>query len=187
MRRGEVNSGSVPILFVLGPSGSGKSTLASWVRNDLSFLHLEIDRFPEGNGIDLEHLRKEWDAFWNGADPQPLAAALNDRALDTRARGVILSFPSGVVPTSSHITSAAQVGIQMLILYGTGAECLEAFLQREQASGRGLKADHWIRYNALAYAAFSLPSFAAHRLMMFENGRFRTRTALVAEVRERAG
>ena len=187
MSESDVNGEPMPILFLLGPSGSGKTTLAAWARDDLGFLHLEIDRFREGDGIDLERLRAEWDAYWKGADARPLAAVLKARGLAARERGVILSFPSGVVPSSQQMTAAAQADIRVLVLYGTGAECLDAFLQRERSSGRGLDTDHWIHHNARAYAAFSCPRLAAHRVLAFSAGRFRTRSELVAEVRERAG
>ena len=55
-----------PLVFLLGPSGAGKSTLAQWLAEDVAFLHMEIDRFPNGNGIDLAGLRMEWDAFLSG-------------------------------------------------------------------------------------------------------------------------
>lgn len=119
-----MNRGPMPILFLLGPSGSGKSTLAAWVRDDLGLLHLEIDRFPQGNGIDLEGLRAEWDTYWTGMDARPLAAALKDRAVVACSPGVILSFPGGVVPSFQHMATAAQADIRVLVLYGTGAECL---------------------------------------------------------------
>ena len=62
------------ILFLGGPSGSGKTTFASGFLKSQGRSHLEIDRFPEGDGIDLERLRTEWDAFGSRLDPAPLWA-----------------------------------------------------------------------------------------------------------------
>jgi hypothetical protein len=176
----------MPTLFLFGPSGAGKSTLAAWVATDLGYLHLEIDCFPKGDGIDLEGLRVEWDCFWVRGDARPLARVLRVRARAGGRSGVILSFPSNVVLCSQHIAATARAGIRVLVLYGTGAECLEAFLERERASGRGLGVDHWILNNARAYAAFSAPIFAGLRVTAFEGGQFRTRAALVAEIKEQA-
>jgi hypothetical protein len=75
----------------------------------------------------------------------------------------------------------------LLVLYGTGAECMAAFLQRERALGRGLGVDHWISNNAQSYAAFSAPYLAPYRVSAFGRGRFRDRAALVTEAKERAG
>ena len=52
------------ILFLGGPSGSGKSYFASRFLAENGWLHLEIDRHDEGDGIALENLRLEWDDFW---------------------------------------------------------------------------------------------------------------------------
>ena len=41
-------------------TGVGKSTLGQWVGEHLGFLWIEIDRWPEGDGIDLADLRTEW-------------------------------------------------------------------------------------------------------------------------------
>jgi hypothetical protein len=147
-------------------------------------LHIEIDRFPD-DGIDLEGLRAEWNSFWDNSDARPLAAALNLRA--AKRPGVVLSLPSGVVPTTQHSSTAQLAGFRTLVLYGTGAECLSAFIERERVSGRGLGVDHWIRNNAHAYACFSTPDFAPHRLSVFDHGQFRSRGDLVAEVAQRLG
>ncbi len=173
-----------PLLFVLGPSGSGKSTLGEWIAEDLCFLHLEIDLWGK-DGIDTHALRREWDAFWSGADATGLAGAIVERAERTGNRGVVLTFPSVLVLRRQHRHAAEKVGIRLLVLYGTGAECLAAFLQRESDSGRGLDEDYWARHNAHPYAEFSRPAFAPFRLNVFENGRFRDRPELIADVSRR--
>lgn len=182
----DANVNALPILFVLGPSGCGKSTLAGWASTDLNLLHIEIDRFPD-DGIDLERLRNEWDAFWNHADPQRLITELRRRAQAAGFRGAILSFPSGVVPKHAQVAAAKAAGIRFVVLYGSGADCVDAFLKREEASGRKLNSDHWVANNAHSYAVFSLPTFRAYRLEVFRRGRFRTRGELIAEVSARAG
>jgi len=77
------------------------------------------------------------------------------------------------------------VGIVVVVLYGTGAECMDAFLARECATGRGLGVDHWITNNRDIYAEFSRPDYAPYRVAAFDNGRHRSRAALVDEIRRR--
>src|SRR5437867_13413303 len=99
---------------MLGPSGSGKSTLARWIKEDFDFEHIEVDRWPGGDGIDLEGLRTVWNCFWTGADAHPLAAAVNARVHAAGLRGATLSFPSGVVFTDEHLAAAERAGIRSL-------------------------------------------------------------------------
>jgi hypothetical protein len=76
-------------------------------------------------------------------------------------------------------------GVGFVILYGTRADCLEAFLRRERQTGRGLNADHWILNNAGNYAQISRPEYSKYRLMGFNQSRHRVRGDLVAEVKRR--
>jgi hypothetical protein len=149
-------------------------------------MHLEIDRYPE-DGIDLEGLRPEWDAFWHHGNAAALATLVRERLAQREASGAVLSFPGGVVPTEVHISAALAERITLVVLYGSGAECLDAFLSRERASGRNLTVDHWIGNNASPYAAFSAPLFSPYRLNVFADGRFRDIRSLITEVRKRAG
>jgi hypothetical protein len=180
-----VDGNLMPILCLLGPSGAGKSTLARLIAERLSFLHLEIDRYPAGDGIDLEGLRTEWDAFWGATRARELAVAINARIQAAGRRGAVLSFPSGVVFSHDHIVAAHALRIVTVVLYGTGAECLGEFLRREIESGRNLDADHWIRNNAASYAMFSRPEYAEYRLNVFDGGRFRDRATLLDELSAR--
>ena len=178
---------SINILFLLGPSGSGKTTLGNWLEEDTDFgwQHIEIDRWPEGDGIDLEGLRPEWDAFCTSANAKPLAITINARLASARFRGATLSFPSGVVLSNQHLIAAEQAGIGTLILYGTGADCMEAFLKRGRESRRGLNEDHWKLNNAHSYAEISQPIYAKYRILAFDQGQRRERVALLKEIKGR--
>ena len=129
---------NLPILFLLGPSGVGKSTLGQWVAEDLDFLWIEIDRWPDGDGIDLADLRAEWHALWNASHADNIATTLRARALAKGTRGVVLTFPSLVVFSAQQLAVLEQAGIRVLVLYGTEKDCLAALLKREQESGRNL-------------------------------------------------
>jgi hypothetical protein len=175
---------SAPILFLLGPSGYGKSSLGAWVAEDLAFLHLEIDQWPNGDGIDLASLRPQWDRFLDGS-AGPLAEELRLRVASIGRAGTVLTFPGRTVLPVPRIAAAIAVGIVVVVLYGTGAECLDAFLAREAATSRGLGVGHWIENNRDIYAELSRPDYAPYRVAVFDNGRHRSRAVLVDEVRGR--
>jgi shikimate kinase len=171
-----------PIVFLIGPSGSGKSTVAQWVQEDLGYLHIEVDRWPEGDGIDLEGIRVQWDNFMERNLLSDLAREIRRRTVRARKRGAILSFTSGVVFSKAHIEKAQHHGISIIVLYGTGADCLEAFLRREAERKSSLGVEHWVTNNAVYYAWFSAPYYARHRIMAFEYGKARDRKVIVEEI-----
>jgi len=183
-RRQRTGFSSEPILFLLGPSGTGKSTIARWVAEDLHFLHLEIDRYPDGDGIDLENLREEWNAFCDG-QLHPIASELRRRVHSARCSGAVVSFPSRLVLSLGQLLAAQSIGIRSVILYGTAAECISAFIRREKESGRGLTASHWRRNNESEYLQFSRPEFAPFRLTAFVSGEHLSRSDLIAKVKDR--
>ena len=157
-----MNGKLAPIVFLLGPSGSGKTTLACWLAEDLRFLHIEVDRWPEGDGVDLAGLRREWDAFVEFGKVGDLAAVIGERVCVAPKDGAVLSFPSTLVLPIALFEAAETHGIRLLVLYGTGAECLAAFLQRERDLGRGLDANHWVVNNARTYAEFIRPEYSKY-------------------------
>lgn len=173
-----------PILIVLGPSGSGKTTLAGWLEKEHHYLWLEIDRMGALDGIDQAGLRSEWDAFIGRNDPSELAASLHRRC-SRACRGVVLSFQSKVLPSPTMLQAAERNGISSIILYGSLAECRQAFLEREQHLMRGLDERHWMKHNEKAHGMFSHPAYQPYRLAMFESGRFRSRQAILSDLNSR--
>lgn len=180
-----MESDSTGILFILGPSGCGKSSLGAWIAEDLGFLHLEIDQWPNGDGIKLASLLQQWEQFFVHGSASPLAEELRLRVASAGCAGVVLTFPGRLVLPVSRIAAAMDVGIVVVVLYGTGAECIDAFLSREAAIGRGIGIDHWIANNHDTYVEFSRPDYASCRVVAFDNGRHRPRAALVKEIRRR--
>ena len=114
-----------------------------------------------------------------------MAEALRARAVAEGRCGVIISFPSGVAPPSEYLAVMSAVGIQVLVPFGTKEECLGAFLKREREEGTNRDAEYWNTNNLQQHAHFSSSSFAAYRIAAFEGGRFRSRAALISEVRSR--
>jgi len=183
-----MGNGRQPVIFLVGPSGAGKSTLAGWLAEDDGFLHLEIDEFPNGDGIDAAGLRAEWEAFRLGGSARPLAEAISRQAAAVRHFGAVLSFPSLLVLDTRQLETLRQQGVTALVLYGAASECLDSFLRYEERTSRVQGVDpveHWMGNNRASYMAFSRPEYAAIRLNAFQNGTHVPRAALVAEVRRR--
>jgi hypothetical protein len=176
---------SMTILFLLGPSGVGKTQLGQWLSEDLHLLWIEIDRWPEGDGIDLAELRTEWDAFWKTCQAHPIATTLRARVLSAGANGVVVTFPSLVVFSAPHLAALEQSGIRVLVLYGSEQDCLAGFLKRERESGRNLPKEHWLFNNSEAHKRFGDPSYERYRLEVFQSGQRLDRATLTAKVKNR--
>lgn len=171
------------VVLLLGLSGSGKTTLGSWLAEDLGMLHLDLDR-AEGDGIDMEGLRPQWEALVAG-QPDGFARVIHTRAASARRQGAVLTFISDMTLSVAVIHAAEARGIRAMVLYGTREECLSAFLAREQATGRGLTREYWAEHNDDALIHFSRAEFAPHRISAFVRGERRARADLVADVRRR--
>jgi hypothetical protein len=175
----------VPILFVIGPSGVGKTKLGQWVSEDLKFLWIEVDRFPEGDGIALADLRTEWHALWNECQAHAIATTLRARVLSAGAQGAVVTFPSLVVFSAPQLAALEEAGIRLLVLYGTAQDCLAAFLKREKESGRNLSVGNWLLNNSKAHKLLGDPSYQPYRLEVFQSGQRPDRLSLMADVKNR--
>jgi hypothetical protein len=155
------------VWLVLGPSGAGKSSFGKWLADERNWLHLEVDRYPEGDGIDLLSLRAEWNEFYEHGNPKGLGEAVQQHLeTNSKARGV-LTFPGNLALSPDQMVAATQAGIRTIYLYGSAAHCITAFLIREQQTGRNLDLSHWIANNQSSYMRVSEPSFAPYRIHVF--------------------
>lgn len=155
------------IVFVLGPSGVGKSKFGQYLNARHRWLHLEIDRYPHGDGIDVENLRGPWDLFYESKSPAAIALELRERIKRLHRTGCVLTFPSGVLLSTDHILAAAKTSIRVTYLYGSAAHCINAFLEREHSSGRNLGLGHWLINNRETYLMMSRPEFESYRTRAF--------------------
>lgn len=157
---------SYALWLILGPSGAGKSSFGKWLAAHRSWFHLEVDR-SDGDGIDLNNLRPEWDKFWRGYNARPLRKTLHSRCLKVKKKRCVLTFPSNLVLGLDHIAAAREEGIEIIYLYGSAAHCITGFLKREERAGRSLGLDHWLTNNRVQYLRISEPSFAVNRIHVF--------------------
>ena len=84
--------------------------------------------------------------------PDPLHRVLVVRAVS--GANVVLSFPGNLVFSPDHLR-AGQGFFSFAYLYGHPADCLQAFLDREQATRRRLGVDWWNSYNVATFGALS--------------------------------
>lgn len=169
------------LILLLGPSGAGKSTLAAALSQSSNRLHIELDQW-QADGVDIAGLRREWDDFYQGQRPEALSRELTRRVAEGDYQGAIVSLPSLVVLPLSLIEHAQRCGISTVILYGSGAECLAAFLRRLSTCERNLDANYWIACNAGAYMTHSRPEYAPYRIEVFCNGKHRALEELQSEI-----
>jgi hypothetical protein len=156
------------ILLILGPSGAGKSCFGSWLALAQSWLHYEIDRYPD-DGIVLNGLRAEWDEFLRDMNAQPLATILQQRLQSASKIHAVLTFPSNLILPLGHIQAAAQAGMQAIYLYGSEENCIAAFLNRE--GQEGLTREHWRKNNLGLYLEIRKPEYDPYKIEVFtENG-----------------
>ncbi len=171
------------ILFLAGPSGSGKSYFASRYLAGRGWLHLEIDRHDQGDGIDLENLRSQWGDFWMRHDPSPLREELRRRAAG--APDMVLSFASSVVFSADHL-HAATGQFCVTYLYGHPQFCLQAFLNRERSMPRELAISHWDKYNRETFGELSLSKNQPLLIEVFrEDGSRRDPKEIYADITSR--
>lgn len=173
-----------PIILLLGPSGSGKSNTGNWLREDLDFLHYDIDRRDGQDGINYHDLRAQWNRFHDNFHAEDLAIEMRRRIDAENKQGAILTFSSLLVLSKEHIDNALLYGILVLVMYGTGSDCLKAFLKRERDLRSPLDGniEHWICNNVWSYPRLSKPEYDTTRIMNFSNGEFRSRAEIVADI-----
>jgi shikimate kinase len=157
---------SVKFWLILGPSGAGKSYFGKWLSSERDWLHLEIDLWGI-DGINENKLRSEWDSFYNGTKVRPLGEVLQNRLdVSAKQRGV-LTFPGNLILTTGHIAAAARAGMRIIYLYGSAANCITEFLDREQKNPRNIGINHWMQHNCYSYMQMSVPDLAASRIDVF--------------------
>jgi len=94
--------------FLLGPSGVGKSTTAHWLAQNTDLLWIELDRWPEGEGLVIENLTREWEMFSQMNNAEPFSKSLDKRADERNRSGCVVSFPSGFIFRRSSMASSCK-------------------------------------------------------------------------------
>jgi gluconate kinase len=171
---------AIDIIFVLGPSGVGKSELSSALAKKLDYEFYEIDQHP-ADGIDEHKLRREWDEFWLNGRPEPFVDALRERAHAAEKKGIVLGFPSMLILKGAHLRGLSGK-VRVVYLTGTEGQCLDAFLAREQKTGRGLNALHWAENNQSVFDFLKTEEAKLHIVRAFDQNGRRNRQQVLSEM-----
>jgi len=153
------------ILFIFGPSGVGKSSFGSHLSNHHNWLHAEID-VPNTNNVDSHEIRHEWGEYRNG-NATPLLAKLDKRVKYLGRAGCVLTFRSTDLLLDHELQLTEKQGVVVTYLYGSAADCILSFLQREHKQGSQLGLNHWLTHNQHSYLRMSLPDLSSYRVNVF--------------------
>jgi hypothetical protein len=170
------------LLFLVGPSGVGKSTVAERVCSELHLYHLDADRDP----LKAHGIRDEWQEFWTGENPGPIADALHAIASREGRAGVLLSLPANKkrVLHPGHVDAARRAGIKVVVLWGSKEFCKEARRIRDVQDGIPWNESRYDTRNRRTFEVYTGPAYDGLRVDVFEeDGSRRPREAVVAAVR----
>jgi hypothetical protein len=181
---------AAPILFILGPSGAGKTTLADYLASQHRVLHINFDQ--PGNGVDIEGLRKEWNALLDDRNPISLVDAIRNRIRAGDWRGASVTCPSGIVPSGNpgasgcllskeYLQEMKSLGLHCIVVYGTRDECLAAFLARDPDKDER----YWRANNPHWHTNSAKKDFGELILRAFSEGRRRSLPDIFKEIQHR--
>lgn len=154
------------IIFIFGPSGVGKSSFGSYLSNHHHWLHLEID-IPKTNDVDIHDIQHYWTEYRNG-NMAPLLTELNTRVKSLGRAGCVLTFRSTDILLNHELEFTQRQGVIVTYFYGTAADCIFSFLQREDKLGSQLGLNHWLIHNQQSYLRMSLPDLSVYRINVFK-------------------
>ena len=157
------------LIFLLGPAGAGKSTLSKALAEKFDYVLYEIDQWPDADGIDAHDLRREWNAFLQSGGADKLLDLLRHRAQTAGKQGMILSFPSMLILRGAHLR-ALNGKVRVVYLVGTEEQCRNAFLAREQQTGRRLDVAHWDRNNKAMFEFLKTQEAKPYVVEAFDQG-----------------
>ena len=172
-----------PILIIYGPSGAGKSHFGPLVANELNYLYIELDRWREGDGIDLAGFRNEWDAFKNQNDPKYLAEELRKRIQVEGKEGAVLTLPSKYSFPLELIEKAESYGFRFVIIFGPKEDCCRAFIEREKALGHDVTESDWGVNNEYYYEINCGPEYKIYQVNAFEGSTRRKQENIIEDIK----
>jgi hypothetical protein len=90
-----------------------------------------------------------------------------------------------MIPDLGLLLQAKQDALHSIILYGSAAECIEAFLKRKEEIRGNLSVEHWYSNNYDSYMKMSSPEFAPFRIFTFNQGERKEIDEVLIEIRKK--
>lgn len=183
---------NMPVVFLLGPSGVGKTTLGDALASELGMLHILFDGHPQGDGVNVNGLRSEWDKLLETRNPLPLADEVRRRIETSGHSGAVISCSSGIMPAEddraaqwhfprSLLGAMSAIGVRAAQLVGPLETCKEAAIRRTTPK---VTAASWEESNKW-WRGFQKSAFPENVLEMFDGEHRRPIAELVEEFRQR--
>jgi len=175
------------VLFLYGLSSTGKTRFGEYLQKERGWIFIEVDQYaPEnGDGIDASGLRAQWNDFLVKGDCDQLLAVLRSRAVEAKAPGVIMCFPSRRELEKPHV-SLIQGKIALIYFVGKVEYCVREFIAREDRTGRKLPLNHWHKNNQALSEQLKDPELKEYQIDVFnEDGTWKTLGSILEEVEKR--
>ena len=130
------------IVFILGYSGVGKSTLGRYFEKERGWVHIEGDPASQ-NKTNSDSIAPPPGGLFTNQYFNEVRNYLDK----TRRCSALITMPSNTIIDQAASNRLHSIGVQAAYLMALPYFCLEQFLKREKATGRGLTAYHWIANN----------------------------------------
>ncbi len=175
------------VYLLFGFSAAGKTTLGQHLAEFLKYRWIELDVPNQNTEQALRNvdpvLGQTWRDFRDRCDATGLRDGLLKQVAQHSSLGVVAGFQSDVVLTPSQCRCLQEAHVGCSILVGDRTRLLEAFLAREQQTGRRLPAAHWQRHNMGQIDAMNGRACREFEVDVFDrNGERKLLTDLTAEI-----
>jgi hypothetical protein len=164
-------------------------------------VHINLDQ--DGDAALKEGVKLGWETFAtnipNVRNPRQFVEEIRRRIMSSGAKGAVVTCTSGVMPSilpgdsggllsKEYVCRMRDAGICTVVLYGSTADCMSSFLEREKTTGRNIgDSSFWQGNNGMWYdqSRFSVPEFQGLIVHAFANGKHRVVQEMVEEIQKR--
>jgi len=155
-----------PIVFIFGPSGVGKSHLYNLFEKQ-KFLCMQIDTDSKKRTFAANGFPSEWDTDFCKVRFDDFVGELQER-LGNEHVGFVVSFPTTHIFTLENCDLARQLGVTLVLLWGSEANCKQAAEIRINKKGGQFNLERYERKNRQTFQLYSCPEYDIFRLEVFQ-------------------
>ena len=156
----------LPAILVFGPSGSGKSFAAQGLVAGAGFLHIDFDNT---RAFRRHGFPREWDHDFDLVDWSRLAAQARAMAHAEERNGVVCSFPTIHVIKHQHLRTVSHVGLALVVLWATEAQCIAARQERSVTNRVKFERERYHTKNKHSFETYAGNEYVEVRLHSFRS------------------